>query len=429
MKQFDDIFRENVNEAFNKYDASHLADEGWKSFIATKPSRLRMLILLPLWAKAASVAVIVGLGAFTIYHTFKVHSEGEMLTNKAALPEKEVVVAANPASVEPVIPQRTPDLAGNRNAGESTIHSEPQSIAGNPSLKSAYKDQGMDHHNTGYSTVSEALSQAARDKEIRLVPVKKLNSKSPSIYGLRKSVAQDMENPGIAENEILKDKTRLMAGMSGQLGGGSDDGTTGVQGMSVGFFVDHRLTRRISLRPGLALAVNTVGVGNNSGGGKAMTANFAQYDGLSGTINSYEGHLSMLAMEIPLNVVFTVLERNKSGLYLATGASTMIYLNQQFEADIVNGNTVMVTDQLTGLTSSETILNTLSVKNDYDAFSRTDILGLANISAGYYMPYSKTGTLIIEPFLQMPLEDLTSLNLRIMYGGISVKFRFGRESE
>ena len=105
----------------------------------------------------------------------------------------------------------------------------------------------------------------------------------------------------------------------------------------------------------------------------------------------------------------------------------MIYLNQQFTADVVNAYTKVSYNNASGLYSSETHYSTVEVEKDYGAFSRTDFLGLANLSAGYSFPYSKTGTMLIEPFLQLPVSDLTSLNLRVRYGGISMKLRFGKQ--
>ncbi len=78
---------------------------------------------------------------------------------------------------------------------------------------------------------------------------------------------------------------------------------------------------------------------------------------------------------------------------------------------------------------SETRYSSVEVEKDYGAFSRADFFGLANLSAGYSFPYSKTGIMLIEPFMQLPVNDLTSLNLRIRYAGVSMKLRFGRQEK
>ena len=104
----------------------------------------------------------------------------------------------------------------------------------------------------------------------------------------------------------------------------------------------------------------------------------------------------------------------------------MFYISQQFTADLVNEYAKVSYNSASGTYSTETHYSTVEVEKDYGAFSRTDFMGLANLSAGYSFPYGKTGTMLIEPFVQLPVSDLTSLNLRVRYGGVSMKLRFGK---
>ena len=174
----------------------------------------------------------------------------------------------------------------------------------------------------------------------------------------------------------------------------------------------------------LALAVNSLGVDNETGSfGSAYPVPLI--DGNSGTPDSYNGELRMIAMELPLNIVFKVFERKRSGIYLSAGASTMVYFNQKFTGDFVNEYTQEYFNASTNSMSSETRSSKVSVNNSYSALDHTDYFGLANFSAAYSLPYGKTSTLLIEPFMQLPLSDLTALNLRVRYGGISMKVRFG----
>jgi len=105
----------------------------------------------------------------------------------------------------------------------------------------------------------------------------------------------------------------------------------------------------------------------------------------------------------------------------------MIYISQQFKADFINKYTKESYNSMTDELSYETNFSTVRVENDYGALRRADLFGLANLSAGYSFPYNKTGTLLIEPFLQVPVSDLTSLDLRVRYAGISMKMQFGKK--
>ncbi len=64
------------------------------------------------------------------------------------------------------------------------------------------------------------------------------------------------------------------------------------------------------------------------------------------------------------------------------------------------------------------------IESEQEPLNRVDFLGLANFSAGYSLPFGKTSHLLFEPFVQLPIKDLTSLDLRIRYGGLSMKIQF-----
>ncbi|MDY0198558.1 MAG: hypothetical protein RBR68_12160, partial [Tenuifilaceae bacterium] len=105
---------------------------------------------------------------------------------------------------------------------------------------------------------------------------------------------------------------------------------------------------------------------------------------------------------------------------------TMVYLNQHFSGTLHNVYRTENIDSSTGEISIETNYTTTNIEEEYGAFSRVDYFGLANLSAGYSFPIGKSNNMLVEPFIQLPMHDITSTNLRIRYGGLSLKFRFGK---
>ena len=77
-----------------------------------------------------------------------------------------------------------------------------------------------------------------------------------------------------------------------------------------------------------------------------------------------------------------------------------------------------------GQVSFESMTTSVKIESKQESLNRVDFLGLANFSAGYSIPFGKTSHLLFEPFVQLPIKDLTSLDLRIRYGGFSMKFQF-----
>lgn len=417
MKQFDDIFRENVDKAFADYNADHLADEGWNSFMASKKKESRLkAIVIPLWAKAASIALIVGTGSLIAYLSTNRRSAEEILTlseteSKIEIPATVHSVPESPASK--VITVRSGPGKINNGAG-NMVSLAAESVPEQPVL-----EERLDGGRIPEPDDPDVLPVIAENKLLPVEDTINLTSKEK----LTEVPSGETKETATREEKSRYSKPKFMTGLSGVLAN-VKNASSAAPGVSVGFYMEQKITERISFRPGLALAVNSLGVNNKSGNFES-TYSVPLLDGNSGTLDSYNGELRMIAMELPLNIVFKAFERKSSGIYLSAGASTMFYFSQKFTGDFVNEYTQEQFNATSGSMEYEKRSSMVTVDNSYSAFSHTDYFGLANFSAGYTHPYGKTSMLLIEPFVQFPLSDLTALNLRVRYGGISVKIRFG----
>ena len=420
MEEFDNIFRENVKKAFNSYNADNLADEGWDSFVRVGKGRKRRSLIIPLWARAASVLLMVGLATFLSYRIFTRQNSRELISDnetpvmKLEQPKVQSEKAGTPL-IEPSAESEF--VIENKIAETGSVYSESIALA---------EPLDMDNENI--------LTQLSHKNRVP-VPEKIRSHYIPRVSDeLRKQlipeeIAITDEIPGdlIAEEKKekhFKERT-FMAGLSG-LSAQNSDKVTPAFGLSAGLYLDQKLSRRISVRPGLALAMQSLGF-NNGSIPVGITEVLSMYDGTNAAYYSSEGQLNMLAMELPLNIVFRIADKKNSVFFISAGTSTMIYLSQQFTAGFVSECKKTSYDSKVGEYFSETRYSTVEVENDYAALSRADIFGLANFSAGYSFQYSKTGTLLIEPFLQVPVSDLTSLNLRVRYAGVSMKMQFGKK--
>jgi hypothetical protein len=416
MKRFDDILRERAEKVFSNYNADHLADAGWKSFVAARKGGRRPLAVIPVWVRAASIVLIVGIGAFLTYIAINSPDAEEILLAGKSVPAIEIDSSAQPGATSSIL-QAGVEKAKSLKERKETVRDVNMKAYELP-------DQTVERS----QLVQEEIT-VTDDTDRHLVVAEnsfQISDDSVNIaveVALKDFLEEELPSAGTDKREKRSGRTVFMVGLSGLLAH-VDETASSAPGVSVGFFVEQKITERISLRPGLALAYNSLGVDSRNAGSEFYYP-VPLYDGNSGTPDSYSGQLNMLAMEVPLNFVFRVLEGKRSSLYLSTGASTMIYFSQQFSGDLVNEYTQKQLNSTTGLMDSETRYSTIRVENTYGAFNRTDYFGLANFSAAYSIPYGSTGTLLIEPFLQLPLRDLTALDLRVRYGGVSMKLRFG----
>ena len=435
MNNFDDRLRENVKKAFSNYNSDHLADEGWDSFVAVQKRRRRLAVIFPLWARAASVLLLIGLGATIAYRLSVRQSTREIISaveSAAGRNEKQVTPGTTPLAVTPV-PESAAEPAGTTGPTEKTAQNNQPAVAfGEQVLKPV-------HTGTEGDKIHETVKNRSDNPDI--LPVSSATISLSEFYtgSAPEEIRPGYSRSGISgsESDEASDESpdpekrsggmRLLAGLSGSMARAGEESSP-ASGMSMGFYLSRKITKRLSVRPGLALAMQSFGL-DNSGRPAGISYNIPLYDGTNGIPYSYEGRLSMVAVELPMNLVFTLFERKRSGLFVSAGTSSLFYISQQLEADVVNSYTKMDLNTSTGQYTTATMFSRVEVEKEYDSFSRADIFGLANLSAGYSFPYSKTGIMLVEPFVQLPVDDLTSLNLRIRYAGVSMKLQFGKKEQ
>ncbi len=429
MKQFDEKFRQQAKDAFIGYDVDRLADAGWNAFAQKRRRRAIAGIIIPMWAKAASVAILLTTGSLITYRLM-VESPDTVLEYGAVAEE------VNPSGAGPG-EQSMEIIAGEAGVVHEGIV-KPAGAAGDPGSRQpgVETDTGSRHLIVKPESVVAPL--IAFDEQMVVAPdtVGKTENKAAGadreVKAAEMVVAEALEVivPEEPEIELSDDpvqrtrKTFFMAGLSGSMAQ-SEEISTGVPGLSFGVYGEHKISRRWAVRPGVVLAMQSVGLGSPTAE-KNMSYMAPALDGAAGSVESFDGSLNMLAVEVPVNFVYTIMERGKKGLYVSAGASTMVYLNQDVSGSFTNSYTRESLNTTTGEVASETRYSSVNVESSEEPFSHTDFLGLANISAGYSMPFGRSSRLMIEPYMQLPVNTLTSLNLRIRYGGVSMKIRFGK---
>jgi hypothetical protein len=478
MNKFDDIFSRKAREAFDNYNADHLAEEGWNSFTGKYGRRRSRAILIPLWARAASIAILVTAGVLLTarlnnrkagetvnqiaQETLSEQADSLLIKEDSASSApgisagKPVIIAANTEiSATPETTEATPskpDATSEIAEVKPSIQTVAQELT---ARASSTKDPGQaseatvvragQTRQTANEASSTRVSQAAGPILAEAAMAQKPPSDQPaSAHSISDGLAfagrpvkirlADMTDTGLklkpgeapkVYGDIPREKltTTIMTGLSGMMAS-VDNATSASQGVSIGFYVEQQLTRRISVRPGLAMARHNYTVESMSGGSMDMAYSAPELNGMAATATTYDADIDVVSMEVPVNFVFSLRKRARSNLFVTTGASTVIYLSQNLSGSFNNTYTRSTVNAGTGQVEYESMTTTVQIESEQEFLSRVDLLGLANFSAGYSFPFTGTSQLLFEPFVQLPIRDLTSLNLRIWYGGLSMKIRF-----
>ncbi len=326
MKQFDDIFRENVNKAFSNYNADHLAGEGWNSFVAGKNGRRRRAAVIPLWARAASVMLIIGLCAFIAYRISTWQTAKEIITSTESAGKNdeeqvalnETVKVVTPVTASSEKPESKEGQIDNKAVENRQAYTNTTSL---PELIPLKKERIL---LPGIAETRFLNPVALTDLPVAGV-LKELHEKlitedlTPGNMKSAGVMSEDFKNvEDVPDKGKSSSGSTFMAGFSGlmaQTGETSSPAT----GLSLGFYLDQKITKRISVRPGLALAMQSFGLENGTNPAGINYSSIALYDGNNATPYSYNGHLSMLAMELPLNLVFRIIDNKRSGFYVLPG--------------------------------------------------------------------------------------------------------------
>lgn len=438
MKNFDDIFSRKVKEAFENYNADHLAKEGWNAYVNKYGRRRSRVIFFPLWARAASIIILVTAGVLFINRLN--HREGDESVGRLAqetLSEKaDTLITAPTTDITAPEPETLASTRKNTTRISSTRGTGQNAVA---AAGRAGQHRQSDREKAGYQgseaakpvlaesdmyqeSISHQTTTAMATSSLVNLPADPIGIRVTDDADTRLNLKPKIPIKDYSDLPRERMTTTIMTGLSGMMAS-IDNTTSASQGISIGFYVEQQLSRRISVRPGLAMARHNYTMESMSGGSLDMVYSAPELNGLSGTTTSYEADIDVVSMEVPVNFVFSLRKRNRSNLFVSTGASTVIYLSQHLTGNFNNTYTRSTVDSY-GEVSYEYMTTSVKIEKDQELLNRVDLLGLVNFSAGYSFPFAGTSQLLFEPFIQLPIRDLTSLNLRIRYGGVSMKIKF-----
>ncbi|RPA67313.1 hypothetical protein EF405_15680 [Cyclobacteriaceae bacterium YHN15] len=194
--------------------------------------------------------------------------------------------------------------------------------------------------------------------------------------------------------------------------------------LGAGLMSEISFSKRLKLDLGMAYAsqnINPVGAFfNNANAAQSEDASRTANMNLSNNLINTNTELKFGQLEIPINLKFMVMDKKTSGLYLVSGVSNMVYVNQRsvntFNA--VNLNT-------SGFLNSQNLVQTYSetVRPSEDN-SGSNVGQMINFGLGYEHSL-KNGTFVsFEPFFKTSVGSQTFLGQQFSIGGMNLRMNF-----
>jgi len=136
-----------------------------------------------------------------------------------------------------------------------------------------------------------------------------------------------------------------------------------------------------------------------------------------------DSELNFSGLDIPINLKYKVMDKEKSGLYLISGLSSMVYLNQQ-TSETYAMNSYFTTSTEGALAFRQSVQEFTHEAGPEESSDGMDLGRMLNLSVGYEYNLKNGTYLSIEPYYKLPLGDMTFANQQFSIGGINLRMNF-----
>jgi hypothetical protein len=433
MKPFDDKFAENVREVFDTFQEP--ADmEAWEALRQklTNKRKTRILGLPPwsAWAAAAAVMLLIS-GLLWFYPSGKdTHTEGLALTSEE-IPGKHDIQSIY--ETESQIEIKTPEtFIVEPGSSETKIPHTPERKEDVSLLIITEANMTTPPFPAPETKDIKELTPEAEMAEIQVFE-RSPDPEEPSLV-----VKPSEKQPAPAQNLFFENDYAIepvsRARSSLQVTAGSMFAFTNNQvadgvGFAAGVLNEWNVTDGFSIATGGVLTFNQFSFDPYASRNLDFAASPTFEHHLSGKWEGkmqydFQNHYQIMAIDIPVNARFRISHPSqRNQLYLSAGFSSLLYLQEQFTENSMAYTESYFQDAATGDFRSINYTTRVTENETVDAFQRFDFARLLNISFGYAIKRDK-GAILIEPFLKYPLGGITSRDIQLGMGGISLKYSF-----
>lgn len=203
-----------------------------------------------------------------------------------------------------------------------------------------------------------------------------------------------------------------------------------VSGMNLGAGImsEISLSNKFKLDFGLAYASQSLSHQNMQPMPQNASPGFDMRASSSNIIDT-DYQLNFASLDIPVNLKYKVYDKKQTGIYLITGLSSMVYLDQN-TVETVEANSLFSTNSLSGaLEYAPNVQKFSNVITPQSGQSNTDMAGLLNLSVGYEYQLNNEFYISFEPFYKLPLGGLTFADQQFSIGGINLRMNFNLKNK
>lgn len=431
-EQFDKKLTDKIKASFEKHQEEYDPKE-WDKLSAAyfgKPKGAAF----PSWAYwAASLTALLLVTSVLVFNSLDTTQDSRVITeqnepdekalednivnqqksiSESVIEEKSIASAEKPTRELPrAKAAKQPVLEENR--VQTPEKGSQETPIGDQAILSKSKEEAEKEkiaESEGKTLISPSTTQASSKAEEEEKAMEKIN----------KWLA-DGEEKSTKADEAKSEPLKLGVFLTPQ----STSSSTQAVNLGAGVITELPVSNKLKIDLGIAYARQNLspGVAEYS---NVMVSQSLSYSDRSAMMSSNfittSNELSFGQLEIPFNLKYKVLENKKSDLYLISGVSNMLYLNQR---NTVTYNAVNFANS--GLVGAQTELRTISqtfTPDSQNLSNNTSIGQLLNLSVGYEQSLSNGTYISVEPFYKLSIGNQTFINQQFSIGGINLRMNF-----
>ncbi|WP_186753907.1 outer membrane beta-barrel protein [Echinicola salinicaeni] len=447
-EQFDKRLVEKIRDSFQDYEEPFAPGE-WEKFshaYFNKPKKRKRIAYWPFW--------VSGIAASLLLLFFFLPFEKEIDESLTAMREEPAIIRGlAPKNVDEV-PSVIEDESRLADAFEQKVQEPARPIASDNdvSVSSAnetgmiteqQKIQGERAHNIDNKIAFDLSPLAFELPEINLIPEHIEHDLNTGIAFSNEVQTEQLDevdaqawvekwkngdDDGKTNSEtIIKRKREHNPFRIGVIGG-PQSASNQVSGMqfSGGVISEFSLSNKLKIDVGVTYARQNIEANSSAELPEAMTMRASMAADANSFTNDYIGSeytLSYSGLDIPINLKYKVLDKKNTNMYLITGLSSMVYLDQE-GSETFSVDSKFTSNAVGDLQFASTVQEYTESYSPGSGDSNVDLGKMLNLSFGYEYNLTNGTFLSIEPFYKLPLGNLTFTNQQFSIGGVNLRMNF-----
>jgi hypothetical protein len=459
-EQFDKKLTNHIKGVFDNYEHPG-AEHGWEQLRKKLPAEQKSNKIAWLWWSSAAAVIVVFLGIGLWYYN-QDSAVNNMAVKPAVKQQQQPIIKDTAVINNTTIPDKTAPVIANNNGASTnrttmpayvnratatsrfnivttTSALQPNTLAGHPqpgfnqaqinplaqtnSAVAASVKPHIDSQKVINNAVTQPQLAAAQQLADNSSATQAPTTTPPISITKKQATLADMLAENSSATTAKKNSADKQADKKVNFSVYAAtyfnyaEGSSNQINAGAGFTSDFKLSKKLKLSTGVALAQNSL----NYTGGPPQAANnlvaaapalkqetFFATSAVLPVFKNYNA--SLVGLDIPINIKYEF-NPDKTDAYVSAGLSSGTFIDESYTYRYGYGN---------GATANDNAAQQQTAHNSFNNFYFGKML---NLSFGLGYPVGGN-RLIVEPFVKYPLGGLGAQDIRFGSGGVNLKFSF-----